>query len=94
MRCLLLVHFLVTDGTNEHRRACCSSCLCLARCLNAKSLGQTKNVNLPGVHVDIMVLTDKDIDDVSGWAKSGQPAGRPASSSSTQEGRELACMAS
>ena len=36
------------------------------RCLNAKSLGQTKNVNLPGVHVDTLVLTDKDVDDVSG----------------------------
>ncbi|KAI8465728.1 MAG: pyruvate kinase [Monoraphidium minutum] len=38
------------------------------RCLNAKSLGQTKNVNLPGVHVDIMVLTDKDIDDLVNFA--------------------------
>jgi hypothetical protein len=47
----------------------------LARCLNAKSLGETKNVNLPGVHVDIMVLTDKDVDDVRG-AGGGQGAGR------------------
>lgn len=37
-------------------------------CLNAKSLGETKNVNLPGVHVDMLVLTDKDVDDVSGGA--------------------------
>ncbi|GIL58673.1 hypothetical protein Vafri_13670 [Volvox africanus] len=34
------------------------------RCLNSKSLGQRKNVNLPGVHVDIPVLTPKDIEDL------------------------------
>jgi len=37
------------------------------RCLNAKVLGQNKNVNLPGVHVDLPVLTDKDIDDLVNW---------------------------
>ncbi|GFR42123.1 hypothetical protein Agub_g2966 [Astrephomene gubernaculifera] len=36
----------------------------LGRCLNDKTLGQRKNVNLPGVHVDIPVLTPKDIEDV------------------------------
>jgi pyruvate kinase len=30
-------------------------------------LGQNKNVNLPGVHVDLPVLTDKDIDDLVNW---------------------------
>ncbi|KIY96424.1 pyruvate kinase [Monoraphidium neglectum] len=38
------------------------------RCLNAKSLGQTKNVNLPGVHVDMLVLTEKDVDDLVNFA--------------------------
>jgi pyruvate kinase len=37
-------------------------------CLNAKSLGQNKNVNLPGVHVDMLVLTDKDLDDLVNFA--------------------------
>ncbi len=41
------------------------------RCLNAKSLGETKNVNLPGVHVDTMVLTDKDVDDVGRQGEGG-----------------------
>ncbi|EFJ40446.1 pyruvate kinase [Volvox carteri f. nagariensis] len=36
----------------------------LGRCLNSKSLGQRKNVNLPGVHVDIPVLTSKDVEDL------------------------------
>ncbi|KXZ44735.1 hypothetical protein GPECTOR_63g60 [Gonium pectorale] len=34
------------------------------RCLNSKTLGQRKNVNLPGVHVDIPVLTAKDTEDL------------------------------
>jgi hypothetical protein len=38
-------------------------------CLNAKSLGETKNVNLPGVHVDMLVLTDKDLADVRGLSQ-------------------------
>ncbi|KAF8059377.1 hypothetical protein HT031_005182 [Scenedesmus sp. PABB004] len=33
-------------------------------CLNAKALGQNKNVNLPGVQVDLPVLTSKDINDL------------------------------
>ena len=32
--------------------------------LNSNKLGQRKNVNLPGVHVDIPVLTKKDINDL------------------------------
>lgn len=40
----------------------------MLRCCNAKSLGQNKNVNLPGVHVDLPVLTDKDIDDLVNFA--------------------------
>ncbi|KAF6260138.1 pyruvate kinase [Scenedesmus sp. NREL 46B-D3] len=37
-------------------------------CLNAKSIGQNKNVNLPGVHVDLPVLTSKDINDLVNFA--------------------------
>ncbi len=40
---------------------------CACRCLNHKVLGQRKNVNLPGVHVDIPVLTAKDIDDLQNF---------------------------
>jgi pyruvate kinase len=36
--------------------------------LNSKKLGQRKNCNLPGVKVDIPVLTDKDIDDLQNFA--------------------------
>ncbi|PNG99327.1 Pyruvate kinase, partial [Tetrabaena socialis] len=36
--------------------------------LNSKKLGQRKNGNLPGVKVDIPVLTDKDIDDLQEFA--------------------------
>lgn len=64
------------------RHACCHAKCALPatahRCLNAKSLGQTKNVNLPGVHVDIMVLTDKDIDDVRPRGGGGVNMGRAA----------------
>jgi pyruvate kinase len=31
-------------------------------------VGQNKNVNLPGVHVDLPVLTSKDIDDLVNFA--------------------------
>jgi len=39
----------------------------LAECLNAGSLGQHKNCNLPGVNVDLPTVTDKDIDDVQNF---------------------------
>ena len=35
--------------------------------LNTKPLGQRKNCNLPGVHVDLPVLMDKDIDDLQNF---------------------------
>jgi pyruvate kinase len=35
--------------------------------LNSKELGERKNCNLPGVHVDIPVLTEKDIDDLQNF---------------------------
>lgn len=36
--------------------------------LNSKELGQRKNCNLPGVKVDIPVLTEKDVDDLKNFA--------------------------
>ena len=35
--------------------------------LNTKKLGERKNCNLPGVKVDIPVLTPKDVDDVQNF---------------------------
>ena len=35
---------------------------------NSNELGERKNVNLPGVHVDLPVLTDKDVSDVQDFA--------------------------
>eukprot|EP00878_Enallax_costatus_P018990 GHUV01020018.1.p1 GENE.GHUV01020018.1~~GHUV01020018.1.p1 ORF type:complete len:421 (+),score=89.48 GHUV01020018.1:770-2032(+) len=37
-------------------------------CMNSKSIGQNKNVNLPGVHVDLPVLTSRDINDLVNFA--------------------------
>lgn len=38
-----------------------------AKCLNSATLGERKNVNLPGVIVDLPTLTEKDIDDLVNW---------------------------
>jgi pyruvate kinase len=38
-----------------------------AKCLNTATLGERKNVNLPGVIVDLPTLTEKDIDDLVNW---------------------------
>eukprot|EP00798_Chlamydomonas_sp_ICE-L_P024512 gene24512-10114_t len=40
--------------------------------MNSKSLGERKNGNLPGVKVDIPVLTEKDIDDLQNFAAKNQ----------------------
>ena len=37
------------------------------RCENSAVLGEKKNVNLPGVVVDLPTLTDKDVDDILNW---------------------------
>lgn len=37
------------------------------RCMNAAVLGERKNVNLPGVAVDLPTLTEKDVDDIMRW---------------------------
>ena len=36
--------------------------------LNSKELGQRKNCNLPGVKVDLPVLTEKDVKDLQEFA--------------------------
>jgi len=38
-----------------------------ARCKNTAMLGERKNVNLPGVVVDLPTLTEKDVDDIVNW---------------------------
>lgn len=38
-----------------------------ARCENTAVLGERKNVNLPGVVVDLPTLTEKDVDDIMKW---------------------------
>nr|CAD1821066.1 unnamed protein product [Ananas comosus var. bracteatus] len=37
------------------------------RCENTAMLGERKNVNLPGIIVDLPTLTDKDKEDILGW---------------------------
>ncbi|CAL9766120.1 unnamed protein product [Musa acuminata subsp. burmannicoides] len=37
------------------------------RCQNTATLGERKNVNLPGVVVDLPTLTEKDKEDIMGW---------------------------
>ncbi|KAF2614419.1 hypothetical protein F2Q70_00010934 [Brassica cretica] len=37
------------------------------RCENTAMLGERKNVNLPGVVVDLPTLTDKDVEDILKW---------------------------
>lgn len=37
------------------------------RCENTAVLGERKNVNLPGVVVDLPTITSKDIEDIMGW---------------------------
>lgn len=44
----------------------------LCRCENTAMLGERKNVNLPGVVVDLPTLTEKDVEDILKWGVPNQ----------------------
>ncbi|GFP80354.1 pyruvate kinase cytosolic isozyme [Phtheirospermum japonicum] len=60
---------LCSDGTISLTVLECNKELGLVRCRceNAAVLGERKNVNLPGVVVDLPTLTNKDMDDILLW---------------------------
>ena len=60
---------LCADGTISFAVLSCDKKLGLVqcRCENSAVLGERKNVNLPGVVVDLPTLTDKDKEDILQW---------------------------
>lgn len=60
---------LCADGTISLTVLTCDKeqGLVRCRCENSALLGERKNVNLPGVVVDLPTLTEKDIEDILGW---------------------------
>lgn len=60
---------LCSDGTITFTVLSCDKELRLVRCRceNSALLGERKNVNLPGVVVDLPTLTDKDKEDILQW---------------------------
>lgn len=60
---------LCSDGTISFKVLSCDKQLGLVRCRceNSAVLGERKNVNLPGVIVDLPTLTDKDKEDILAW---------------------------
>ncbi|KAK7317174.1 hypothetical protein RJT34_01174 [Clitoria ternatea] len=60
---------LCSDGTISFTVLSCDQKLGLVRCRceNSAVLGERKNVNLPGVVVDLPTLTDKDKEDILAW---------------------------
>lgn len=60
---------LCADGTISLTVLACDkeSGLVRCRCENSALLGEKKNVNLPGVIVDLPTLTDKDKEDILNW---------------------------
>ncbi|XP_059649947.1 pyruvate kinase, cytosolic isozyme-like [Cornus florida] len=60
---------LCSDGTISLTVLSCDKELGLVRCRcdNSALLGERKNVNLPGVIVDLPTLTEKDKDDILNW---------------------------
>ena len=60
---------LCSDGTITLTVLGCDKKLGLVRCRceNSAVLGEKKNVNLPGVIVDLPTLTEKDKEDILGW---------------------------
>ena len=60
---------LLADGSiSIEAEAVLSATELRGRVLNTQELGQRKNCNLPGVKVDLPVLTDRDIDDLQSFA--------------------------
>ncbi|XP_027346520.1 pyruvate kinase, cytosolic isozyme isoform X2 [Abrus precatorius] len=60
---------LCSDGTISFTVLSCDKQLGLVRCRceNSAVLGERKNVNLPGVIVDLPTLTEKDKEDILAW---------------------------
>ena len=60
---------LCADGTISFKVLACDKKLGLVRCRceNSSVLGERKNVNLPGVVVDLPTLTEKDKEDILKW---------------------------
>jgi len=60
---------LCADGTISFTVLECDkeNGLVRCRCENSAALGERKNVNLPGVVVDLPTLTEKDKEDILGW---------------------------
>jgi len=60
---------LCSDGTVSLTVLSCDKNLGLvrARCENSAVLGERKNVNLPGIVVDLPTLTEKDQEDILQW---------------------------
>lgn len=60
---------LCADGTITLTVLACDKDLGLVRCRceNSAILGERKNVNLPGVAVDLPTLTEKDKEDILQW---------------------------
>lgn len=60
---------LCADGTISFLALSCDKDkgLVRCRCENSATLGERKNVNLPGVVVDLPTLTEKDKEDILKW---------------------------
>lgn len=58
---------LVADGSLSLEVVECRPASIIATVLNNATIGDRKNMNLPGAVVDLPTLTEKDIDDLTNW---------------------------
>lgn len=60
---------LIADGSLTLEVESCNPEKGLVECkaLNTASIGPKKNVNLPGIKVNLPILTQKDMDDIGEW---------------------------